>query len=207
MSTGRLQLLKRFSDYFIALQIKNWKNIDADLIVFRVLSIVFLFVYGSIDTVMYSSRTVEKSDFLKFLHGSRYLALEILVIIYSSGVAAFGMSFEIYPLFLHNIANCVLIVQNCGGSDMVNTTILWVIKVFFLLIAVELCHRNFRKLRDYNNNFNSSTRAMLRQALYFSVTILLLDSLGLGTLYHAIDKFLPRLCAYETGHCGIVDLY
>src|SRR5271154_5413153 len=87
MTIGRFQQFKRFRDWFIAFHFKNWKEIDIDLVVFHVLSIVLLLGYCIIDTIMYSCKTTEKSDILKFLHGSRYLGLETFVIIYSSGVA------------------------------------------------------------------------------------------------------------------------
>jgi hypothetical protein len=172
-----------------------------------VLAIVLLFGYSIIDTIIYSSETTNKSDILKFLHGSRYLALDTLLLIYSIGVAAFGISIEIHPLFLHIIVNCILVARNCGGSAMIKIAILWIMKVFFLLVSIELCYRNFRKLRKYNEYFNSSAHAMLRQALLFSVSMLFLSSSGLRTLYHAINKSLPNLCKYNTSHCGIVNLY
>lgn len=207
MTTESYQWCARGWRWFFTFHFKNWKKIDKDLIIFRALSIILLLAYCLIDTIMYASTATEKSDVLKFLHGSRYLALEILVIIYASGVAAFGTSVEIYPLFLYVIANCILVVRNCGGSSMTRAAIVWVFKVFFLFLAVELCYWNFRKLVDYENRFNSSARVMLRQALMFSITMLFLSSPGLETLYFAINKSLPHSCIYEISTCGIIDLY
>ncbi|CAF1125896.1 unnamed protein product [Rotaria sp. Silwood1] len=156
---------------------------------------------------MYSSNSMEKPDSLTFLHGSRYVAVETLVIIYASGVAAFGISVEIYILIPMAIVNCILVARNCGSSAKTIAAAVWVVKITFLFVTVELCYRNFRKLRGYKENFASSARAMFRQALLFSVTMLFLSSPGLRAFNNATNKSLPKPCAYETKHCGIVNLY
>ena len=207
MDTGRYQRCIRFCHWFVNFHFKNRGKIQKDLIIFRTLSIILLFAYSIIDTIMYSSTATNKSDALRFLHGSRHLALEILIIIYASGVATFGVSVEIYPLFLHAIVNCILVARNCDSSSMLKTSIIWIFKLFFLFVSVELCHRNFRKLRGYNERFNSSSHAVLRQALIFSVTMMFLSSSGFSALYYAINKSLLHPCVYKNNACAIVDLY
>jgi hypothetical protein len=156
---------------------------------------------------MYSSIINEKSDVLKFLHGSRYISLEIVTIIYSSGVAAFGISIEIYLFVPYVIVNCILVARNCHSGQEMITAILWIVKIICLFVAIELCYRNLRKLPNYETNFNSSARTMLRQALLFTVTMLFLCSPGLRALYDTINRDLPNLCTYATAQCGVTDLY
>ena len=177
-----------------------------DLVLFRILSILGIIVYTIIDTIMYSSTDGYKSSVLLFLHGSRYLALEIFTVIYASGVPAFGVSIEIYILIPYAIGTCILTARNCGGP-IVLTGIFWIFKVVFLLVAIEVVHRNFRELKDYKENYKKSSRAMLRQALWFSVTMLFLSASGLKALYNAIDPNSLLFCAYDRSHCGIIDLY
>ena len=175
---------------FINFHFKNCRKAAKDLILFRVLSLVLLLVY----TIMYSSITSEKSDVLKFLHGSRYISLEIVAIIYASGVAAFGISIEVYLFVPYVIVNCILAIRNCGSRPETITAIIWIVKIVCVFLPIELCYRNLRKLLEYKTNFNSSTRTMLWQALLFTVTMLFLCSPGLRALYDAINRDLPELC-------------
>lgn len=183
-----------------------WKNTSKDLALFRILSILGLLIYTIIDTIMYSSVNIDKSPSLQFLHGSRYLALEIFIVIYASGVPAFGVSIEIYILIPYVIGVCILSARNCGGP-IVLTGVFWVLKVFFLLVAIEIVHRNFKKYHDYIDSFKPSARSMLRQALWFSVTMLFLSASGLKALYNAVSPTTPLYCPYNMRHCGIIDLY
>lgn len=185
---------------------KNRHQTHTDLLIFRVLSIILLVGYSIIDTVMYSSYSM-KSDILTFLHGSRYVALEILVIVYASGVAAFGISIEIYIFIPKVIINCVLAACNCGGPAEKFTTAVWIVKIVFVFVTVEACYHNFRKWKNYDNNFHQSACAMLRQALLFSGTMLFLSSSGLRAVYNGTSKNLPKLCPYDTQRCGIINIY
>ncbi|CAF3909724.1 unnamed protein product [Rotaria sordida] len=155
---------------------------------------------------MYSSASVEKSEVLQFLHGSRYIMLEIFTTIYASGVVVFGVSIEIYILTPWVIAMCVQVAQICHSRATTTISIVWVLKIVFLFLAVELNHWNFRKYRDYKDKFNKSGRALQRQALIFSVSMLFLSATGLTALYAGVRKSLPLYCPYDTNHCGIVEL-
>ncbi|CAF0813953.1 unnamed protein product [Didymodactylos carnosus] len=167
---------KKFKEFHF----KNFGKIDKDLILFRMLSIIGLLCYTIIDTIMYSSTSVDKSEVLQFFHGSRYVALEIFTTVYASGVPAFGVSVEIYLLIPYVIVTSILVARKCGSKATTTIAIVWVLKIVFIFIAVEMNHWNFRKYRDYKEKFNTSARALQRQALIFS---------------------------YDTSHCGIVELY
>ena len=202
-----MRLCRRFCQQFIIFHFKNWHNAGKDLILFRVLSMVTLLAYSIIDTIMYSSVTNEKSDVLKFLHASRHIGLEIIMVIYLSGAVTFGISIEIYIFVPYVIVNCVLVAQNCGGASETITGIIWIVKIVCLFLGIELCYRNFRKLPEYQKAFSSAARVISGQVLWFSVTILFLSSPGLRALYDAINKNLPNQCVYATRQCGIIDLY
>lgn len=157
--------------------------------------------------MMYSSTLQEKTSSLQFIHGLRYIPIEIMAIIYASSAAVFGVCIEIYLLILQATINVILIAQNCDGSDTVTNEILWLIKLIIFFPCVELCHRNFRKLSQYDRFFNSSARSMLRQALLLGIPMLAENLAGLRALYRASNVGLSHLCKYETTHCGILDMY
>ena len=71
-----------------------------------------------------------------------------------------------------------------------------------MFLGIELCHRNFRKLPEYQTNSNSTSRTISHQVLLFSVTMLFLSSPGLRALYDAINRNLPNLCPYAIRQCG-----
>ncbi|CAF1293345.1 unnamed protein product [Didymodactylos carnosus] len=140
---------------------------------------------------MYSSTSVDKSEVLQFFHGSRYVALEIFTTVYASGVPAFGVSVEIYLLIPYVIVTSILVARKCGSKATTTIAIVWVLKIVFIFIAVEMNHWNFRKYRDYKEKFNTSARALQRQALIFSVSMLFLSAPGLKALYAGVHKSLP----------------
>ena len=192
---------------FISFHFKNWCKSDKILILFRILSILCILGFGTVDTVMYSSKLREKTGSLQFIHGLRSIPVEIMTIIYASSAVVFGLCIEIYLLILQAIINVILIAQNCDGSETVTSDIIWLIKLIIFLPCVELCHRNFRKLPRYNCRFNSSARSMLKQALLLAIPMLTGNLSGLKALYRATSIGLSHLCNYETSHCSILDMY
>lgn len=196
-----------FYRWFHAFHFKTPRKTHKDVFFFHILSIIILFGYSIIDTIMYSWNPINKPDSLIFIHGSRHIAMEILVIIYISGTAVFGISVEVYLFIPISIINCALAIQNCHGTSETIMTILWILKNIYLFVTVELCYRNVRELRQYETNVASSAHAMLRQALLFSITMIFLSSSGLRTLYHAVNQNSLLHCSYDTKHCGIINLY
>ena len=163
---------------------------------------------------MYTSTANEISELLQFIHGSRYIEVEVFTTVYASGVAAFGASIEMYILLPHAIINCILISVNCHSKATLDTAIIWVVKLTFVFAAVEITYRNFRKYYDYDGvienrskKFNKTARSIQRQALIFSVSMLFLSASGLKALQSGVHTSLPLFCPYDTSHCGIVELY
>ena len=206
-----IRRLKDFQDqfckWFISFHFKNLGKVDKEMIVMRSLSIIILFGYFILDTIVYSPNPIAMPDDLKFLYGSCDIGLEILVIIYASGSSAFGISVEIYAFIPYGIINCILVTQNCSNSTEINAQIVWIVKLSCLFLAVELIYRNFRKLNKYDENFILSARTMLRQAQLFSITTLFFNVQAFRALYDGINTNLPRLCIYSTSCSNLINLY
>ena len=179
---------------FVTFHFKNWHEVDKQLVFFRGLSIILLIESSIKDTLMFSSLSSEKSTSLKFLHGTQYIVIEIAVIIYTSGLAAFGLSVEVYLLLPHAIANSVVASKHCGGSNLAISESFWVAKMIFMVFAVEMCYRNLRRRPCYVESFNRSARAMLKQALLFCGTVSIQNLSGVRAVYHTTYIALPDGC-------------
>ena len=197
--------------FFRCLKNFHWKKTgckkDKVLILFRVFSIIGLFVSGVIDTIIISSNSNYKTNALQFIHGSSYIPIEICTIVYASGAGAFGTGVEMYILLLQAVANVILLAVNCRGSDEFTNGIIWIVKLILLFVSVELCYRNFHKLRMHREHLNSSTRSMLRQALIVGATMLVENLTGIRAVYRAANMHIPHHCTYEMQHCGYINLY
>lgn len=196
-----------YIDWLKTFHFKNRGKAHKQLIIYRVLSIIGLLGYSIIDTVMYSSRSNEKADTLRFIHVSQYIPVEILTIIYATGTAAFGISVEIYVFIAFTIINCIFVSQNCGGPEEISSASFWLVKMIIFFAAVELCHWNFRKLNKYEESFNSSAHAMLVQSYTLCFTVLFLNAPGLRLAYRATHGQLPQQCVYKKSQCGMANLY
>ena len=199
--------MSRFSHEFIRFHFKNWTKTSKISIGLRLLSIIGLLTYGIMDTVMYSNKSKDKSDPFQLIHSSRYIPIEIFIILYGTSSVAFGISIEVYFLLVQAIINAILVKRTCHGSDESMAGIVWIVKLVIFFPGVELCHRNFRQLQKYNEYFNSSTLYMLRQGFFIGLAMVAENLDGLKTVFIETNSNIPHLCKYETSICGIVNFY
>ena len=169
------------------------------LIVYRAISII-LFIFASIvDTVAYAASSNPPSTALQFMWGAMYPIYEIATVIYCSGAAVFGISFEIYIFGLLALVNVILQSKNCGDPQL---TAVFLVRVICLGIAVELAYRNFQRFCHEYKPRRRSSLVMLQQARLFSLSILFFAAPGLRAVY---DGALGK-CEFQYFTCGLIDL-
>ncbi|CAF1620746.1 unnamed protein product, partial [Didymodactylos carnosus] len=178
------------------------KRANNELIFFRCLAILLYLVPIIVDILLYSS-SVQPSFSLQFLFGAKFPFYDIASVIYGSGAVAFGLSIEIYVFIPVSIMNCVLVITQCDSQKETIRVATWVIRTMCLLVCVELGYGNFKKFQRHHENFNSSASSMLRQSLFFTVTMLFLVAPALRTVYNSINQ----QCLYNTSHCYVIELY
>ncbi|CAF1159827.1 unnamed protein product [Didymodactylos carnosus] len=156
---------------------------------FRCLSISLWISACAIDMLAHST-TCRSTSFLRFLFGATCSVYEIAGIIYASGAVAFGVSIiEIYIVIPLSIANCVLSsAHNRVNDNFPSASILLTIRICCLLIATELCNRNFKRFYNYQKTFNKAANSLLRQSLFFIIALLFFTAPGLRTVYRDIDQ-------------------
>jgi hypothetical protein len=147
---------------------------------------------------------------LNFLFGSSYSLKDISAIIYASGAAIYGASIEIYLIFPLVIINCVLSVKNCGiNHNETKSSIIYIAKAIALFMGTELAYQNFKRFtfqQSYQLHYQTASRAMLRQSIYLTVTIILLVSPGLRSVYSRVRFKCPYLNKTITeSFCDIID--
>lgn len=171
-----------------------------ELKLFRVISLLLWFACAIVDTIAYSKE-------LKWLPAKIFLGIkapfdDIWTILYASGSAAFGVSYEIYPLLIMTIINFILAIHNCDGRQKLIAGF-WLVKTVFLMIATQLCYYNFARLGDYEKTFSQATKYMLRHALVFVVTMIFLMAPGLRAVYEGITGE----CSYTVAQCNVIEMY
>ena len=184
--------------------IKN-RGIDYDLIIFRCLSLLLWTLAAVIDSLKYS--TLVDLGILFVMHS---IMFDIAIVIYASGAAAFGMSFEVYIFVPWAFVNLILVTSVCGNHQDIQLNVLYVVRTIYFLLAAELTHRNFARLKDYKKYFNSSSSSMLRQSLFFTVTMLSVIAPGLRTMYESAGEGQEKghRCLYKNiTQCHILDMY
>jgi hypothetical protein len=148
---------------------------------------------------------------LNFLFGSSYSLKDISSIIYASGGAAYGVSIEIYLILPLVIINSIFALCNCGVNHRETiTSIVYIIKTVALFTGTELSYHNFKRFtfqRSYQLYHQTASRAMLRQSIYLTVTIMLLVAPGLRSIYNVVQFKCPysNETIIET-HCNIIDI-
>jgi hypothetical protein len=148
---------------------------------------------------------------LNFLFGSSYSLKDISSILYASGAAVYGTSIEIYLILPFVIVNCILAMINCDvNNSEARSSIIYIFKTIALVISNELAYQNFKRF-TYKNSYKlhcqTSSRSMLRQSIYLSVTIIFLVSPGLRSIYNSVRLKCPYL--NETiikSSCNILDI-
>ncbi len=183
-----------------------------DLLLARTVVItVWLFVI-IIEFVTYSNAIKSSNLALKFLFSAAVNPLkEITSILYASGSAAYGVSFEIYLVLPIAIANCALAIVNCGiNHSETPKSIIYSTQTVLLFTAVELGHQNFKRFKfqqSYKSHYQAATRAMLSQSLYFSVTIMFFASPVLRAVYNGLRLKCPYRNQIANGsHCSIIEI-
>ena len=160
---------------------------------------------------MYNNITESSTTVLNFLHGSSLPLKDISTIIYASGAAIYGSSIEIYLILPSSIVNSILAVTNCGINHLgAQSSITDIVKVIAIFLGAELSYQNFKRFtfqQSYQLHYRTASRAMLRQSIYLTVTIIFLVSPGLRSVYNGV-KFK---CPYSNGtitrsHCNVIDI-
>ena len=184
---------------------------SCDLLMFRAISIAIWLFSTIIEFLVYSNTIQSPNVMFNFLFSSSYSLKDISSIIYASGAAAYGASIEIYILLPLVCLNGIFAVINCGiHQSKTIDSIMYIVKTVMLLSATELSFQNFKRFtcqQSYKLYYQNATRAILRQSLYLSVTIIFLVSPGLRTVYNGV-KFK---CHYKywnanESYCNIIDI-
>jgi hypothetical protein len=202
--------------YFYGFHRRYWK-IDCistqtyDLLASRIVAIFIWLYVIIIEFITYSNMMKPSMKVLNFLFGSSYSLKDISAILYASCAAAYGISIEIYIILPLAIANCLLATIHCGINHRGTiTTMAYVIKALALFIGTELSYQNFKRFtfhQSYKLNYQTASRAMLRQSIYLIVTIIFLASPGLRSIYSAVQFKCPYL--NETiieSNCSVIDI-
>jgi hypothetical protein len=200
--TSPKTFLKRFWAKFKQWHFARWQpRISRSTIVFRCLSII-LGLLLMIQFAVVNANKVDRSPsfIIQFMYGAEYPLYEITAIVYASGTAALGISFELYFSLIFAVINVIFASVYC---DELTVNIIYVIKVTFLHAATELIYQNYRLLPQYKQAFDQSARYTLHQALLFSATMLFLVARGLRAVYLGATG----TCAYHRDACGFNDLY
>ena len=181
-----------------------------DLLVSRVIAILIFLYTLIIDSLAFSDIIKPSMIFLNFLFGSSYSLSDISGIIYASGAVAYGASIEIYLILPLSILNAIFAIHNCGFDPQETiVSIGYIIKVLALLVGTELSYQNFQRFtfqQSYRLHYQSACRAMLRQSIYLTVTILFLVAPGLRAIHSAVQFKCPY--SNETivvAHCSMID--
>ena len=148
---------------------------------------------------------------LTFLFGSSYSLKDISAIIYASGTAVYGISIEIYFILPVIIINCILAIINCGINHRETvTSIVYIVKALALLAGTELSYQNFKRFtfqQSYKLHYQIASRAILRQSIYLTVTIIFLVSPGLRSIYNAVRVKCPYSNRTITdSQCNMIDI-
>ncbi len=148
---------------------------------------------------------------LNFLFGSSYSLKDISSIIYASGGAAYGISIEIYIILPLIVINSIFAIYNCGMNRRETiTSIVYIIKAAALFAGTELSYQNFKRFtfqRSYQLCYQTASRAMLRQSIYLTVTIIFLIAPGLRSTYNTVQSKCPY--SNETiieARCNMIDI-
>jgi hypothetical protein len=176
------------------------------LIVARTIAVVLTTLAVTIDTLVFSDKFPPTGHVRLLLLGSNSVLYEVAAMIYASGAAVFGTTFDAYFLIFFSGANCYLTHKYCQMETLNVDSILWIFRVLFFFIYIELAHRNFKMLKNYWSAYENSSRAMLLQTIFFAFTVLFLISPGWRTVYLNI-VLQPPTCSYRISECGIADLY
>lgn len=193
--------------YLITADVKTKYN---DLFIARALSILVWFFILIIEFLAYSN-LLHSYMTLNFLFLASYSLKDISAIVYASGAAAYGISIEVYLFIPFTIVNSIFAIINCGihHAETIDSYT-YVIKIIALFISTELAHQNFKRFtyqQSYKLHYLAATRAMVRQSIYLTVTIIFLVSPGLRAIYNA-TRF-KCLYVHETNNgssCNLIDL-
>jgi hypothetical protein len=182
-----------------------------DLLVSRIFAILIWLYVIIIELLAYSNIMKPSMIVLNFLFGSHYSLKEISAIIYASGAAAYGTSFEIYLILPFVIVNCILATNNCTvNHSEVRSSIIDIFKTIALLAGTELSYHNFQRFtfqQSYKLHYRTASRAMLRQSVYLTVTIIFLVSPGLRSVYNAVQfKCLYSNRTNTESDCNMIDI-
>jgi hypothetical protein len=191
--------LSKFHSYHVKNKDK-WKSVSLELKLFRGISVLLWGICAIIDTIAYSKEL--KWLPAKIVFGINAPLYDIFTIIYASGSATFGFSYEIYPLILLALINFILAFCNCDTKQTIRAGF-WIFKTVCLIIATELCYYNFKQLDDYKDKFSKATKHMLRYAIIFTVTMIFLMAPGLRAVYESTTGE----CLYKTDLCNVIELY
>lgn len=163
-----------------------------------------------IEFLAYSGIMKPSMTLLNFLFGSSYSLKDISAIIYASGAAAYGVSIEFYLILPILIGNSIFAILNCGFEHQETTgSIVYIVKVSALLAGTELSYQNFQRFtfqQSYRSHYQSSCRAILRQSIYLTVTILFLVAPGLRAINNAVRFKCPYFNeTIAVAHCSMID--
>lgn len=181
-----------------------------DLFVSRVIAILILLYTLIIEFLAHSGIMKPSMTFLNFLFGSSYSLKDIAAITYASGAVAYGASIEIYIILPLSALNAIFAIHNCGFDHQETiASIVYIIKACALLLGTELSYQNFQRFtfqQSYRLHYQSACRAMLRQSIYLTVTILFLVAPGLRAIHSAVRFKCPY--SNETSaiaRCSMID--
>lgn len=190
----------------------NYNRIKAnDLLIARVLTLLIWFYVLIIEFLGYSHLIKPSSVPLNFLFIASYSWKDVSSILYASGAAAYGVSIEIYIIIPFLIINPAFAIKNCGidhGETVDSLT--YIAKVVALFLGTELSHQNFKRFtyqKSYKLHYLAATRAMLRQSIYLTITIMFLVSPGLRAIYNAARLKCPYVHESTNGStCHLIDV-
>ena len=196
-----------WKDYFQPpLYARYQSHFDPILLSARVLSLILILSAVVLDALVFCNVRSD-SKALKFMYGITFVFYEVAAMLFGSGTAPYGATMDtlMFPALM--IVNCVLAhyVWDCDSDLRKKASILFTVRTVFLIVGAELAHQNFRKLDGYSDAVLSAGRYVLRQILFFTLTILVLVAPGLKTVHQSIYFPSPGCCYKVT--CGFVELY
>jgi hypothetical protein len=90
------------------------------------------------------------------------------------------------------------------------TSFFYIVKTFVLFVGTELVYQNFKRFtfqQSYQLHYQAASRAILRQSIYLTVTIIFLVSPGLHSIYNVARFKCPysNETIIET-QCTVIDI-
>lgn len=202
--------------YFYGFHRRYWKvncisTQSYDLLATRILSLLIWLYVIILQCLAYNNLIKPSMIFFNFLFGSSHSLLEISAILYTTGTAVYGISFEIYMILPLVIINCLILHNNCGiHHQETKTMIIYCFKALALFIGTELCYQNFKRFtfhQSYELHSQKASRAILRQSIYLTVTIMFLISPGLRSIYNTVQFKCPYLNkSLNETQCNLIDI-